>query len=182
MICPRKATATPLARSRLLCRTTYAAAGEKIGQEGFGEARSRQGAARKAKAAKSPVRKRAANKVIARVPAKKPVPAAASPKPAIPVAPKPFVPPLWRRRLPRWARVRSAPIPSLSRNRPTFRNLACPHAGPQSPFQDTIGGFQRRQVLTRSSRARRNVTVADHGIAKAPSSSTVTWICSPLSL
>jgi hypothetical protein len=33
-----------------------------------------------------------------------------------------------------------------------------------------------------SSKPRRNVTVADQGIVKAPSSTTVSWICSPLPL
>ena len=35
---------------------------------------------------------------------------------------------------------------------------------------------------SRSSKARRSVTVADQGIVKAPTPSTVTWICSPMPL
>jgi hypothetical protein len=43
-------------------------------------------------------------------------------------------------------------------------------------------GFSAQTSSSHSSKARRNVTVADQGAVKAPSSSTVSWICSPLPL
>jgi hypothetical protein len=43
-------------------------------------------------------------------------------------------------------------------------------------------GFSAQTSSNHSSKARRNVTVADQGVVKAPLSSTVSSICSPLSL
>jgi hypothetical protein len=43
-------------------------------------------------------------------------------------------------------------------------------------------GFSAQTSSGHSSKARRNVTVADQGIVKTPASSTVSWICSPLPL
>ena len=40
-------------------------------------------------------------------------------------------------------------------------------------------GFSAQTSSGHSSKARRNVTVADQGIVKTPASSTVSWICSP---
>jgi hypothetical protein len=139
--------------------------------------------ARKAKAAKSPVRKRAANEVIAEVPAKKPVAAAPQSRPYLPRRNRSCrrrVPPLWRRRYPRRARVRSAPIPSRLRNRdPNLQKSGLSARGTAESFPGYHWRFSAQTSSNRSSRARRNVTVADQGIVNAPSSSTVTWICSP---
>jgi hypothetical protein len=43
-------------------------------------------------------------------------------------------------------------------------------------------GFSAQTSSIHSSKARRNVTVADQGIVKTPSSSTLTWIWTPLPL
>jgi hypothetical protein len=70
---------------------------------------------------------------------------------------------------------------TLSR-RANFQKSGLSVRGTAEVFPGYHWRFSAQTSSSRSSRARRNVTVADQGTVKAPSSSTVTWICSPLPL
>jgi hypothetical protein len=70
---------------------------------------------------------------------------------------------------------------TLSR-RANFQKSGLSARGTAGVFPGYHWRFSAQTSSSRSLRARRNVTVADQGTVKAPSSSTVTWICSPLPL
>ena len=66
--------------------------------------------------------------------------------------------------------------------RANFQKSGLSACGTAEVFPGYHRRFSAQTSSSRSSRARRNVTVADQGIVKVPSSSTVTLICSPLPL
>jgi hypothetical protein len=70
---------------------------------------------------------------------------------------------------------------TLSR-RANFQKSGLSARGTAEVFPGYHWRFSAQTSSSRSLRARRKVTVADQGTVKAPSSSTVTWICSPLPL
>jgi hypothetical protein len=82
---------------------------------------------------------------------------------------------------PRLSRAVGRGLPGAETASPAgrFQKSGLSACGTAEVFPGYHSALSAQTSSTGSTTARRSVTVADHGVVKAPASSTVTWICSP---